>query len=448
MKRLVQNGLLLISLIICSTGVQAQGFKVESNKPTSLSDSSSSQSFTSLDGRFVISLPEEVDAYQPISLKTPTGTATGQGYSWRTAEGQFTVMYLDMPDPLNNPNAANLLLDQVCEQALTQVTAAKGKLIKENSITLSAHPGRELKVELPNGLMTVRVYLVSNRLYQLMLAQAPNQPQGAIALKALDSFKLLTPADAEAALKKKIADATPAPLPQEPVAKKLKSDAEDDRLKGKVKIVASEDEDLSGTWSVAGRKPSSTSYYNQQGNMVKHELYDYRGNPMNITIYGYIDGDRVSNHKSIKYEYNPPPMMAPPAAAQSQQKRDQRYSWKYKYKYDDKGYLVEKLLYGNDGNLRMRYVYNLKDNQLEELAYSSDGSLNQRYLSILNDKSNEIERTDFDVKNGSVRNRYSYEYEFDSTGNWIKKTTRKWVTKDGKSVSEPAWITYRNITYY
>lgn len=447
MKRFAENCLLLVFLIATSIVVQAQGFKAEGNKKTSLSDSSAAQSFTSLEGKFGISLPEVVSAYQPLSLKLPAGTATGQGFVWRMAEGEFTILYLDMPPPPNSPNDPNLLLDGVRETALTQVAAAKGKIIKENSITLSSYPGREFKVELPSGLMTFRVYLVGNRLYQLMLAHAPGQQaQEAVALKALDSFRLLAPADVEAALKKKIADATPAPLPQQPVAGKLKSDAEDDGLKGKVKIVASENEDLSGTWAVAGRKPSSTSYYNEQGNLVKKELYDYRGNPLDITVYGYVDGDRVSSAKSIKHEYNPPPMAAP-AGAQSQ-KRDRRYSSKYKYKYDEKGRLVESESYGNDGRLWMRYVYNFKDNQVEELVYASDGSLNQRYLSTLDEKGNEVERTDFEAGNGSVRNKYSYEYEFDSRGNWVKKTTKRWRTKEGQSSFVPAYVTYRTITYY
>lgn len=38
-------------------------------------------------------------------------------------------------------------------------------------------------------------------------------------------------------------------------------------------------------------------------------------------------------------------------------------------------------------------------------------------------------------------------YEFDAQGNWIKRTTSKWMTKDGKSFYAPAWVDYRTITY-
>jgi hypothetical protein len=59
MKKFAEKSLWLMLFIACSIGVQGQEFKVEGHKPASLSDSPNSPSFTSLDGRFVISLPEK-----------------------------------------------------------------------------------------------------------------------------------------------------------------------------------------------------------------------------------------------------------------------------------------------------------------------------------------------------------------------------------------------------
>src|SRR5258708_26216948 len=140
---------------------------------------------------------------------------------------------------------------------------------------------------------------------------------------------------------KKVADAEPAPLPQEPVARKLKSDADDEGLRGKVKIVVDENEGLSAEWSIRGRNPAMTYYYNEQGNLTKKEMYDYRGTPMGVTVYGYLDGDRVEKSNYIRYEYDPPPMAAPSGGG-PRPKRDPRYSTKFKYKYDDDGRLAEK----------------------------------------------------------------------------------------------------------
>ena len=69
-------------------------------------------------------------------------------------------------------------------------------------------------------------------------------------------------------------------------------------------------------------------------------------------------------------------------------------------------------------------------------------------LSTLDEKGNQIEETSFETRDGSIRDKYSRTYEFDARGNWIKRTTSKWVTKDGKSYYAPAYVDYRTITYY
>lgn len=446
MKRFGRGIPLLVALVACSIAIRAQGFSVESKTAPSVTASLGSEPFTSLEGRFTISLPQTVHSYQPLSFKGPGGMAKGEAYNWVMAEGRFRVTYVNAPPSMATPN---VVLNQLRDQVLAQISAAKGKLLSETVISKSGSEGRELKMGLPDSFLTLRVYLTGSRVYQLLLtASSTQQEKEALALKALDSFKLLTVADVDTALKKKIAEATPGPLPQEPIVKRPKSDAQDDGLKGRVKIVATEQTDLLGTWVVDKRKPSSTYYYNERGNLTKKEVYDYRGNPMDITVYGFLDGDRVSSTKSIRYEYDPPPGMAPPSQVGPVPKRDPRYSGKFKYKYDDTGNLREKEMYGNDGKLWLRYVYTLREKQREELAYSSDGSLNQKQVSALDEKGNVIEEVYFNAKDGSVRNRYSYQYQFDSKGNWTKRTTAKLVTKDGKSAFEPAWVTYRTITYY
>lgn len=368
-------------------------------------------------------------------------------FNWRTAQGTFIVGYVDRPEIVEP--MGKRALDFLRDSAMTGLEG-KAKLVSETDISLEGHPGRQLKIEFSDGITIARIYLVSNRVYQAvgsLSADKKNQEQEVI--KILDSFKLLSQANVDAELKSKIAAATPRPLPQEPVAKRLKSDAEDEGLKGRVKTVFTESEDLSGTWAVSKRKPSSMQYFNEQGNLTKRESYDYRGNPSDITVYGYLDGERASDFNSINYEYNPPPVMiSAPAAGQATPKYDPRYSYKFKYKYDEKGNLIEKVWYGNDGKLWLRYTYKYKGNQKEEMVYAEDSSLNQKYLYTLDDKGNEIEEIVYEVRDNSIRDKYSYSYEFDAKGNWIKQTTSKWVTKDGKSRFEPYSVTYRTITYY
>lgn len=445
MKHLAGGFLLLITLVICSTVICAQEVRV-GGQPT-ITAPLGSETFSSSEGRFSISLPKRPSGYRSQSPESPAGHVEAVLFNWIIPYGRFAVAYIDRPEPLEM--VSKNVLDNFRDSLVAKSEAIKGKLINEAEITIEKHPGRELKFELPDGLFLMRIYLVNQRMYQLSATiKNDKRSQETEAAKTFASFKLLNQTDLEAELKKKIAEATPSPLPQEPIAKRLKSDAEDEGLKGRVKTVFTESEDLSGTWSVSKRKPSSMAYYNESGNLTKRDSYDYRGHPSDITVYGYLDGERVSHFKSIDYEYDPPAGIVVVATGESaKNKYDPRYSYKFKFKYEG-GRLVEKDWYGSDGKLWMRYTYNYKGNQKEELVYSADGSLNQKYLYTLDDKGNELEKISYQVKDDSIRDKYSSSYEFDAKGNWIKKTVSKWVTKDGKSSFEPYYVDYRTITYY
>jgi len=68
--------------------------------------------------------------------------------------------------------------------------------------------------------------------------------------------------------------------------------------------------------------------------------------------------------------------------------------------------------------------------------YSSAHGALQEYskrVSTLDEKGNVLEDTDIDVKDGSIKGKRSFAYEFDAKGNWIKKSSSKWITKDGPS---------------
>jgi hypothetical protein len=413
--------------------VFAQGFRVENKSAPSVVGG---DTFVSLEGRFTIALPQTQHGFRPLSIETPVGRATGDAYTWTMKEGSFSAGYVDASQPLDDKRVfANLREGMVAWGA-----SKKGKLIEDRQIDFEKHQALELRFEFPDASTRQRFYVNSRRLYQVTLVLKPEQrAYEALAVKVLDSFKILSDAEVSAALKAKAADAEPSPLPQEPTVPRVRSDADDEGLHGSVKTVFQEDEDLSGTWSVQGRKPSSMEYYNERGNLTKRESYDYKGNLSDITVYGYLDGARVSRRKSIEHEYNPPPMMMAWPPGEARPKSDQRYSNKFTFQYDDQKRLIEKSWFLNNGRLSIRDVYKYSGspaNQREDLVYTADGSLNQRYLSILDDKGNEVERTSFERRDGSVRGKSSYAYEFDAKGNWIKRTTSMWIT-------EPSCITRR-----
>jgi hypothetical protein len=96
--------------------------------------------------------------------------------------------------------------------------------------------------------------------------------------------------------------ATPKPLPQTPAAKRQTTDAQDENLRGKVKTVTQESEDLSGTWQTQGRKLSGIIDFDENGNRIKYLMYDSNALPFEINVYGYIDGKRVNNYEMIRLE--------------------------------------------------------------------------------------------------------------------------------------------------
>jgi len=128
---------------------------------------------------------------------------------------------------------------------------------------------------------------------------------------------------------------------------------------------------------------------------------------------------------------------------------DPRYTYKFKYKYDDKGNRIEELWYRNDGSLESRYVsvYDEKGHKVEYQRYTAEGELFARRVRIDDDKGNMIEER-LSWPRTPITEKMSFTYEFDRQGNWVKKKSMRWVTKGGKSYYEPIFVTYREIEYF
>jgi hypothetical protein len=403
--------------------------------------------FVSLQGRFSVSLPQQNHAFRALALPTPFGIAKGDAYEWRMKEASFVVGYADAAQPVDTQETAKQVFEALREE-FKKIASANGGLVwKEKQVELGSHPGLEQRLDLFTGFMVQRTYLVSRRLYQtVMVVSTAQREYAGVASKVLDSFKLLNESDVSSSLAEEAAKAEPSPLPQQPIAQRVGSDEGDNGLRGRVKTVLEESQDLSGTWSVQTKKRDSFENYNEQGNLTRRESYDYKGNLYDITVYGYIDGNRVSQWKTIQREYNPPPVMSPSGAVIK--KWDPRYQTRFEFKYDNQKRLIEHSWFHNNGERFLRYVYNYTGNEVEKLVYSEDGSLNQRSVSLLDSKGNQIERTSFDPRDGAAGAKYSYVYEFDTNGNWTKRTTSKVITKDGRSQPEPLSVAFRTITYF
>ena len=409
------------------------------------------QTFVSLDGRFSLSLPQQIQGFAALSPKQLNFQATGMQFTWKFQEGEIVAMFLDFPETALKGTEEEL--KQISANTKNSIVAQspQAKVLAENFFKFGVVPASNVNFDLSENRFAIqRLYLVKNRLYRI-IAIFQNAENEKFLNQTFNTFKLISKAEVDAEMQKKVEAMKPAALPQAPVVPKLKSDAEDEGLKGKVKKIAQESEDLSGTSSVQGRKLSSVTYFNEKGNYLERDLYDSQGNPFQITMYGYIDGKRVSNSKTIRYEYDPPAPMAMPKAKSEEpiKKADDRYEYSFEYKYAG-GKLAEKQMFFNNGKKGMRYVYNRVNNQVEELVYTTEGELNQKYLVTLDKDENEIEEIKFGLSNYKFYGdrKYRYVYEFDEKGNWIKRTTLTEVTENGVASFKPTSVTYRTITYF
>jgi hypothetical protein len=399
--------------------------------------------FVSLEGRFSISLPNRA-APRKLAIATPFGNAFGDVYEWHTKAGSFGIGYADAYRALDDPEAAKKFFDGATERFHKLAAANGGNITVVKKITLDKFPGIEQRADLFTGSVIQRLYLVSRRVYETsVMVKTDQREHESAAIGVLDSFRLLTDAEITEAARKD----GPGPLPQKPEASRVGSDAEDEGLRGPVKSVRTDIQYLVKTPFTEMGTRSSLTTYNEKGNKLTTESYDFKNNLNQITVYGYLDGARVSAFKFIDREYSPPVAIGGGGGRPSEKKLDPRYQWRFEYKYDEKKRLIEQIEFYSNGDVSKRNVYKYEGNQKEELIYSGDRATAFRRLHKLDDKGNVIESTNFE-RDGSVRSKTTFTYEFDSKGNWTKRTSSP-ITKDDKLQQlQPPSIHLRTITYY
>jgi hypothetical protein len=253
------------------------------------------------------------------------------------------------------------------------------------------------------------------------------------------------------ALWRRIEAEGPKPLPQAPVVKRETSDAYDDGLKGKVKRVIKEYRSYSDVCSSRGRHLGDIDDYDPRGSHLRNVSFANCGELIGIQVYGYIDGSRVSLYKGVPGNVGrfavlgTPPSKPNPSTQQS----DERYTYKYEYFYTD-GRLTEMRMYHNDGRRGMYYKYSSLPTERSTSAFTPDDEHNWRMVYKLDDKGNEIEETDVDVRKVygrdtvyRIRNK-----TFDVAGNWIERSTYEVKSNGGKISEVLVSDEFRSITYY
>jgi len=117
------------------------------------------------------------------------------------------------------------------------------------------------------------------------------------------------------------------------------------------------------------------------------------------------------------------------------------FNYKYFYKYDEKGQLIERVALRGNGTLLFRYNFHYDDrgNRTEWIQTGPDSSVVGKVTYKFNENNNMIEETRFS-KDGVATAVYTYAYEYDKRNNWIRQKKMQ----DGKLVE----IKERDYKYY
>jgi hypothetical protein len=143
--------------------------------------------FASKEGRFKLLMPGT-----PKQYKLDTESDFGKGVlhinTVEAGETMYGTNYCDFPAEVKKAP-----LKQVYDSSRDGAVAnLEGKLASEKDIKLGEYPGREIRIEVAGGkkLFRARVYLVDQRLYQVVVFGTKETATSKEADKFLDSFKL------------------------------------------------------------------------------------------------------------------------------------------------------------------------------------------------------------------------------------------------------------------
>jgi hypothetical protein len=154
--------------------------------------SAKSKEFRSEAGNFSVKAPVLLEE-QPQTIDMTTGKVEAHTYLAESDGILYAASYSVFRDEIINQGNPEELLNNARDSMLASLS---GKLVLETSKPLKDYPGRELVVEMKmtdgtDGVMKARIYLVKNRLYQVMVLADKKDAEASTIIKFLESFKLI-----------------------------------------------------------------------------------------------------------------------------------------------------------------------------------------------------------------------------------------------------------------
>jgi hypothetical protein len=407
--------------------------------------------FVSTFGEFAINLPKDFSSSKEYDEEFEGMFTIGANFSWQKNESEplFMISFLkfrsaDFGKKLSlSQKFKNTYFEKFGRVFIERANEMKA-MHNEQLYLFKQNVGKEWQIVSSTGRTQVRAFFVKNTFYSVAAIYSVSDDKESID-KIVDSFRLLS---RQEIIDIKVKDAEPRPLPQSPVSDKPFSDAHDENLKGKVKSIFEEYQET----PKSKREKSTEFYYNEQGNLTREVNFQY-GYPSGITVWGYIDRNRVNSFMftDISFDDDPKSLVAMIPDMPSRETKplipDDRFNTKYIYKYNDNKQLIEKIRFENDGQISLIENYTYQGNQRETIEKDADLGDISKSTQTFDGIGNLIKEVFFNEK-GRIDSSSTYMYELDTKGNWIVKKSFENVKIKGKSVLQPRSITYRTITYY
>jgi hypothetical protein len=146
--------------------------------------------YTSLEGGFLVSFPGAPTELARTLSTEGAGDIEAHICIVKHEHSAYGIMYADYPESYIEQLETEHLFDIGLEGA---VAGSNATLLSESTISLDGHPGREVKAKLSEGGLVVRtrMYLVGNRLYQVIATVPEDQVLSSNVDVFLNSFALL-----------------------------------------------------------------------------------------------------------------------------------------------------------------------------------------------------------------------------------------------------------------
>ncbi len=243
-----------------------------------------------------------------------------------------------------------------------------------------------------------------------------------------------------------------------------KTDWHRDKLHGKVKSYT-ERVYLIDSTKVKEKPPVLKSIYNQKGKNIKRFTYDSQTSKIyDSVIYKYDKKNRLIETKNYtdgrltnitKCEYNEKGYTTISTSYHAKEtlgSPKDTIIHKSSYKEDKYGYITERRVYKENGDLEFAYYpkYDRKGNKIEEQRCKANGVLMFTYKYEY-DKHRNLIRSMICQRNGQIKSDYKtfYTYdEFDEKGNWTKMTSYNWVRATEDKDLKPNAVLEREYEYY